>query len=165
MLRPVFWLLHAIERLVYYCGRVFAHARMRRLFPGARALCDYSTVIKYPDRIRMGQDVWIGPEVSIGAMAGIVLEDRVRISHGAFIETGSLDLSGDVPYSHVGKPIHIERGVWIGAHAIVLGGVRIGRQAVVAAGALVVKDVPADAIVAGVPARVVGHRPIESPSS
>ena len=85
--------------------------------------------------------------------------DRVRISHGAFIETGSLDLAGDVPYEHVGKPIKIGRGVWIGANAIVLGGVTIGEQAVIAAGALVIKDVPANAVVGGNPARQISTRP------
>ena len=48
--------------------------------------------------------------------------------------------------------------VWIGAHAVVLAGVTIGDGAIVGAGAVVTKDVPPYAIVAGVPARVIGSR-------
>ena len=56
-------------------------------------------------------------------------------------------------------PTKIGRDVWIGANAVILGGVTIGDGAVVAAGAVVTKDVEAGAIVAGVPAKVVKRRP------
>lgn len=151
--------LIAFDRIFYYYGRLVAYSRIYLNWPGKRVVADYSTIVKFPERITMGEDVWIGSDVSLGAYAGIELADRVRISHGAFIETGSLDLSGDVPYEHVGKPIKIGRGVWIGAHAIILGGVTIGEQAVVAAGALVLKDVPANAVVGGNPARQISQRP------
>ena len=54
-------------------------------------------------------------------------------------------------------PIRIGKGVWIGANATVLAGVTIGDHAVVAAGAVVTKDVPARAIVGGVPARFIKY--------
>jgi len=56
------------------------------------------------------------------------------------------------------EEVAVEDDVWIGYGSIVLTGVRIGRGGIVAAGAVVTKDVPPYAIVAGVPARVVGHR-------
>jgi hypothetical protein len=56
------------------------------------------------------------------------------------------------------SPVVIEDDVWIGARVVVLSGVRIGRGAVVGAGAVVTRDVPARATVAGVPARVIGMR-------
>jgi acetyltransferase-like isoleucine patch superfamily enzyme len=164
LIAPLLWAIQFLEKAIYYLGRLIVHARMQRLFPGKRVLADYSTIIKHPERIDMGDNVWIGPSVSIGAMGGIVIEDWVRISQGAYIETGSLDLSASPPYPHIARPIHIEHGVWIGAHAIILGGVRIGRQAVVAAGALVVKDVPSNAVVGGVPARILSYRPEGEPS-
>jgi acetyltransferase-like isoleucine patch superfamily enzyme len=52
-------------------------------------------------------------------------------------------------------PVTIEDDVWIGANAVVLPGVRIGTHAVVAAGAIVTKDVPPHSLVAGVPAKVI----------
>jgi len=57
-----------------------------------------------------------------------------------------------------GSPVVIEDYVWIGGHAIVLPGVHIGKGAIVAAGAVVTKDVPAYSIVGGVPAKVIGQR-------
>jgi galactoside O-acetyltransferase len=53
------------------------------------------------------------------------------------------------------KPVVIEDDVWIGCRSIVLKGVRIGRGAVIAAGSVVTKDIPAGAIAGGVPARVL----------
>ena len=52
-------------------------------------------------------------------------------------------------------PIVLGRNVWVGAHATILKGVTIGDNAIVAAGAVVTKDVPADTIVGGVPARII----------
>jgi acetyltransferase-like isoleucine patch superfamily enzyme len=56
------------------------------------------------------------------------------------------------------SPVEIGEDVWIGAHAVVLPGVRIGSGAVVGAGAVVNRDVPPNTIVGGVPARVIGDR-------
>ena len=59
---------------------------------------------------------------------------------------------------HVVGDIHIEDDVWIGANALILGGVHIGKGAVIGAGAVVTKDVPSLAIVVGIPAKVVKFR-------
>jgi acetyltransferase-like isoleucine patch superfamily enzyme len=55
----------------------------------------------------------------------------------------------------VPKPIHIKRNVWIGAGATILPGVTIGENAIVAAGAVVSRDVPANTIVGGIPAKIL----------
>jgi maltose O-acetyltransferase len=57
-----------------------------------------------------------------------------------------------------GSPVTIEDYVWIGHRAIIMPGVTIGRGAVVAAGAVVTKSIPAMSIVAGVPAKIIGQR-------
>lgn len=57
-------------------------------------------------------------------------------------------------------PISIGHDVWIGAHAIIMDGVSIGNGAVIAAGAIVTKDVPPYAIVAGIPAKIIKYRPM-----
>ncbi|HTL71347.1 MAG TPA: acyltransferase [Candidatus Eisenbacteria bacterium] len=64
---------------------------------------------------------------------------------------------------YVSAPIEIGDGVWIGAKATVLKGVRIGDGAIVAAGSVVTRDVPDFAVAAGCPARVVRHRPERAP--
>ena len=56
------------------------------------------------------------------------------------------------------RPVILEDDVWLGAGVIILSGVRVGRGAVVGAGAVVTKDVAANTVVAGVPARSIGHR-------
>ena len=52
-------------------------------------------------------------------------------------------------------PIHIGNRVWIGAHATILAGVTVGENSIIAAGAVVTKDVPANTIVGGVPAKII----------
>ena len=52
-------------------------------------------------------------------------------------------------------PVKIGNGVWVGAHATILSGVTIGDNAVIAAGAVVTKDVPANAVAGGVPAKII----------
>lgn len=94
-------------------------------------------------RVRIGDYVMIGPEVMLLAR-----------SH-RFDRT-------DIPMSQQGeremRPIEIRDDVWIGARALILPGVKIGEGAIVGAGAVVTKDVPAFAIVGGNPAKVLKWR-------
>jgi acetyltransferase-like isoleucine patch superfamily enzyme len=67
----------------------------------------------------------------------------------------------DVPVSQqgrIGLPIEIGEGAWVGAHAVVAGGVSVGAQAIIGAGAVVLENVPAYHLAAGVPARAVRDR-------
>ncbi len=89
------------------------------------------------NEVHIGQHVMIGPAVHIYTAA-----------HELLAEARNQGLE-------VAKPIVIEDNVWIGGAAILLPGVRIGRNAVVGAGAVVSRDVPANSIVAGNPARVI----------
>lgn len=82
----------------------------------------------------------------------IVLEDNVTVSTRASLIATGLDIhSGQ--RRHTQADITVRSGAWIGAHAVILGGVTIGERAVVAAGAVVTRDVPAHSVVKGVPAR------------
>lgn len=150
-------IMRTAEWLFFYWGRYCAHARARRLFPGSDVNFDATTSFKYPENIHCGRNVLIGPDVTIGAMAPITLEDHVRISKGVVIETAGLALSGALPYKHVAHPIWIGEGAWIGTNAIILGGVTIGHHAIVAAGAVVVKDILPGTIVGGAPAKAIGR--------
>lgn len=156
-IRPVRWatlqVLHAANAL----GRLASFCRTRALFPAAPDLvCHWSSDIKYPQNITVGRQVVIGVNVTLGAHAPIRLDDHVRISKDVVIETAGLDFaSGQPPYRHVSAPIVLREGAWIGTRSIILGGVTVGRHAVVAAGSVVTKDVPDGTTVAGVPARPV----------
>jgi len=114
-------------------------------------------------RLVMGRRVAVGIRTQIAAEAeDIVIGDDVRIAADVFISTGNHEFSSrDVPIIDQGlyfRPVQIEDDVWIGAKAIVLPGTRLGRGCVVAAGAVVTKDVEPYSIVGGVPARRIGTR-------
>ncbi len=84
----------------------------------------------------------------------VVIGDRVAIATGVVI-VGQSDPNFSVLaklYPEDNRPIHIGNDVWLGANAVILPGVTIGDRSIVAAGAVVTKDVPADTVVAGVPA-------------
>ncbi len=141
-------------RLAWLWGRMRFAAKVRN--KGLGCVCHWSSELKHPENITLGERVIIGVNVTIGAHSPIRLGDDVRISKDVVIETAGLDFSsGAPPYCHVSAPISIEAGTWIGTRSVILGGVTIGKNAVVAAGSVVTKDVPAGAVVAGIPARPV----------
>lgn len=112
-------------------------------------------------RIEIGNHVGISGAV-IYCMRNIVIEDYVMIGAGAKIYDTDFHPIEALPRRVNDRkkincaPVRICRDAWIGADATVLKGVVIGERAVVAAGAVVTKDVPPDTIVAGIPAREIG---------
>ncbi len=93
--------------------------------------------------------------VSIVADKEVIIDDYVTV--GANVIIGDRDDHNDI-YESEPRPVYIGKHVWIGMNAIVMKGVTIGEYAVVGAGAIVTKDVPAGAIVAGVPAKIIKFR-------
>ncbi len=88
-------------------------------------------------------------------MGGITLEDHVLIGPKVSLITENHPLDPTDRRALLCKPIVIKRNAWIGAAATVLPGVTIGENAVVAAGAVVTTDVPDNAVVGGVPAKII----------
>ena len=107
-------------------------------------------------RLTIGSDVWINVGCFFELNDTISIGDRVAIAHEVTCLTSTHILGPE--HARAGPlttaPIRIESGVWIGARTIVLPGVTIGKGAVVGAGSVVNKDVPANSMVAGAPARV-----------
>jgi len=137
-------------------------------------------LLQYKGRRIFGKEVGILGDFTVVNPENVMIGDHCGINHGVFIlghyriEIGSyvvlsarcmlidaaLDksefLERDFP-KHVSAPIRIEDGAWIGAGAIILPGVTVGRKAIVGAGAIVTRDVPQYAIAVGSPARIIGR--------
>ena len=105
--------------------------------------------------IMMGAIINIGAVVGAGTMIdmGAVLGGRAMVGKHSHIGAGAV-LAGVVEPASA-TPVIVEDDVLIGANAVVIEGVHVGRNAVVAAGAVVVEDVPDNAVVAGCPARII----------
>jgi acetyltransferase-like isoleucine patch superfamily enzyme len=108
--------------------------------------------------ISIGKHSHINTQCILDGRGGITIGSSVSISHRVNIMTGSHDYKSP-NFQGIFKPIVIEDYAWIGVGATILQSVTIGRGAVVCAGAVVTKDVPAFAVVAGVPAKTIGSRP------
>ena len=92
---------------------------------------------------------------SIVADKEVVIEDYVTVGANAII--GDRDGHSEI-YASEPCPVHICNHVWIGMNATIMKGVTIGEYAIVGAGAIVTKDVPPFAIVAGIPAKIIKYR-------
>ncbi|HKS69686.1 MAG TPA: polysaccharide biosynthesis C-terminal domain-containing protein [Ktedonobacterales bacterium] len=113
-------------------------------------------------RVSIDRGTIIKPECYICTRGGLIIGQNVSISSGVWLVTGSHDIN-DPEFRDRYRPIVIDDHAWIGVRATILGGVTIGRGAVVMAGAVVTSDVPPFAVVGGVPARVVGERELREP--
>lgn len=107
--------------------------------------------------IRVGRNVFINHACEFMDRGGITLEDDVLIGPKVNLITISHPLDPSTRRATYCAPIVIKKGAWLGAAVSMMPGVTIGQNAVVAANAVATRDVPDNAVVAGVPARVVKH--------
>lgn len=107
-------------------------------------------------RIEIGDCVLLSPGARLSASDEIVLGDGVMLARGAYVTDSDWHTIYDrTVRAAEPTPVHIGRNAWLGDHCTVLKGVTIGENSVVAARAVVTKDVPANVVVAGNPARIV----------
>ena len=105
--------------------------------------------------ITIGKNVFINSGCHFQDQGGITIGDGSLIGHNVVLATVNHALEPEKNRTNSYAPIHIGEHVWIGSNATILAGVNIGQWAVVAAGAVVTKDVPAYTVVGGVPAKVI----------
>ena len=134
----------------YYYSKIFKSCGRKRPF------INRCVIFSSPRGIECGSHVIINPKCYFAAMGGIVLGDHVTISAGAKILSSSLRVeNGLITKRHDHKQVKLGDHVWIGAGAMVCPGVTIGENSIIAAGAVVTKDIPANSVAAGVPAKVI----------
>jgi len=110
-----------------------------------------------PESIEIGAYCTIGDSAFLDGRSGLTIGDSVNLGSHVSIYTRQHDVD-DPWFAEVGAPVRIEDHAWVSSHAIVLPGVTIGEGAVVAAGAVVTKDVPPYTLVGGNPARPIRSR-------
>lgn len=112
-------------------------------------------------QIFIGDNSMIGADSIVGSAADVIIGDDVLMGPQVLIYTSNHGTRAGTPMRQQEleiAPVRIGNDVWIGARCIILPGVTIHDGAVIAAGAVVTKDVPANTIVAGVPAKPIGTR-------
>lgn len=113
--------------------------------------------------ITIGKDVFINSGCHFQDQGSITIGDGSLIGHNVVLVTINHDLNPKENRKNHYAPIKIGSHVWIGSNATVLPGVTVGDWAVIAAGAVVTKDVPARTVVGGVPAKILKAVPKEEP--
>lgn len=158
-----------LRALARCCGEgliVGSHVSLRHpetLEIGNNVLISDQAVIhgRFDGMCRIGNGVWIGPQVCLDAR-NLIIGEHVGWGPGAkVLGSEHTGFPLDVPIIATElkiTPVRVEAWADIGVNAVLLPGVTIGRGSIVGAGAVVTKDVPAFAKVAGVPARVIGWR-------
>jgi len=157
-------------------GRITLGARCK-IHRGAQIDASVGTGVQFAERVSIGRGAMIqGSRGGVAIGAGTEVNNYAVINGAGGVTIGADCLVGPhaciVSYGHEYRdrerpirtqgyryaPIVIEDDVWIGAHAVVLAGVRVGRGAVLGAGSVVTRDVEPYTVVAGVPARAIARR-------
>ncbi|MDE5943370.1 MAG: sugar O-acetyltransferase [Clostridia bacterium] len=109
----------------------------------------------YGKNITVGKNVFVNSGCCFQDQGGIEIGDNVLIGQQVVMATLNHDLKPEARANMSPAPIKIGNNVWIGAHTTILSGVTVGNGAVIAAGAVVTKDVPDNVVVAGVAAKII----------
>ncbi len=157
--RPLFARAGSFRSGVGVVIQGFRHIRMGR----GVGLNRHSSLYAARGQITLGNNVFLGDFSSINANdAEIIIGSNVAIGPMTLIQGANHNFERmDIPIvqqGHESSLVVIEDNVWIAAHCVILPGVRIHSGAVIAAGAVVNKDVPANALAGGVPAKVLRYR-------
>ena len=112
-------------------------------------------MVNHAEFVSVGKNVYINHACSMLALGTIIIEDDVLIGPKANLITEGHPVNPDNRRALEVKPVVIKKNAWLGAGVTILPGVTVGENAIVAAGAVVNKDVPANTVVAGIPAKAI----------
>lgn len=140
---------HTSEEVLELMGQLIGKPvdKSFRMFPPFYSDCGKN--------IHIGKNVFINSGYHFQDQGGIMLGDGTLIGHNVVLATLNHDCDPQKRADLIPASIVIGKNVWIGANATVLPGVRIGDGAIIAAGAVVTKDVPENTIVGGIPAKTI----------
>jgi acetyltransferase-like isoleucine patch superfamily enzyme len=113
--------------------------------------------LRHPNNVRIGNNSIIGHNAILDGRGGITIGNNVNISSGVWIWTAEHNVQDPLFRTDYGMVI-IEDYAWLSCRSTILPNTRIGKGAVVCAGAVVTKDIPEYSIVGGVPAKIIGER-------
>lgn len=153
------YLLHLVGYVPSHHLRRLAY-RMAGVRIGKGSTLHMGTKFYDPRNIRIGEDSVIGEGVILDGRERLEIGNHVDIASEVMIYNAEHDIHSE-NFDPITAPVNIEDYVFIGPRALVLPGIRIGRGAVVAAGAVVTKDVSELTIVGGVPAKPIGQRKVK----
>ena len=153
-------LLFAINLVGHVPSHLFRRFMYRHIFGvriGQGSIIHWQTLFFHPSRVHIGDYCNIGNNAFLDGRSTLTIGNRVATGAEVMIYTLQHDIDSPT-FDAAGGPVVIEDYVYIGPRAIILPNVRIGCGAVVAAGAVVTKDVPTFAVVGGVPAQFIRER-------
>ncbi|OKL40481.1 sugar O-acetyltransferase [Pontibacter flavimaris] len=111
--------------------------------------------INYGRNTKIGKNVFINFDCTFLDLGGITIEDNVMLAPKVCLLSEGHPISVNDRQTLTAGKIHIKKNAWIGAQATILQGVTIGENSIVAAGAVVSKDVPDNTVVGGIPAKII----------
>jgi acetyltransferase-like isoleucine patch superfamily enzyme len=163
----VWLLLHGLKFLMLlWVGRVPSHLVRKMLYRsmgmkiGQNSSVYMGAEVRHPAAVEIGDNTIIGHGAILDGRHGIRIGNNVNFSTGVWIWTVQHD-HNDPLFGDVGGPVVIEDNAWVSCRTVILPGVTIGEGAVVAAGAVVTKNVQPYTVVGGVPAKKLADRPRE----
>lgn len=144
---------HGTLRVFQQYGKIRV-GKKTRFWPGVKISCEGKP--SKPAELTIGENVQIGDNTQIHCGLSLTIEDGTKISWSCNIM--DRDFHSLNQGEEIRRPVHIGKNAWIACQVTILKGVNIGDNAVVAAGSVVTRDVPAGAVVAGNPAKIVKYR-------
>jgi acetyltransferase-like isoleucine patch superfamily enzyme len=143
-------MLNKLRKKIYQlCGMKIGHRSY--IYNGVTFIC--------PFNVSLGKDSFINYGCLLSSYADIIIGNRVSIGYNVSIITESHKVHSP-DFEVITKPVIIEDNVWIGANAVILGGVTLAEGTVVAAGAVVTESTEKYSVYAGIPAKKIKERTI-----